>query len=162
VHGPCPPGFGPFVASSGFYHRIAFALPFGLACTHAGVWQYRPAVTLSGRLTTDARLRALAVPSFSGPLHQPGAGIPAGTDEMFILLHLLSHDASWHTMQYYGTFYRTMLDPLLRRINAYLVRWLQRKYQRLRPIKKALACWQRTTVQQPRLFAHWAWMAGFW
>ncbi len=65
-------------------------------------------------------------------------------------------------MQYYGTFYRTMLDPLLRRINAYLVRWLQRKYQRLRPIKKALACWQRITVQQPRLFAHWAWMAGFW
>jgi group II intron reverse transcriptase/maturase len=65
-------------------------------------------------------------------------------------------------MQYHGTFYRTMLDPLLRRINAYLVRWLQRKYQRLRPIKKALACWQRITAQQPRLFAHWAWMAGFW
>ena len=47
---------------------------------------------------------------------------------------------------FYGTFYRTMLDPLLRRINAYLVRWLQRKYQRLRPIKKALACWQRITA----------------
>ena len=26
--------------------------------------------------------------------------------------------------------------------------------------KKALACWQRITRQQPRLFAHWAWMAA--
>jgi RNA-directed DNA polymerase len=65
-------------------------------------------------------------------------------------------------LQYYGAYYRTALDQLLRRINAYLVRWLRRKYQRLRPIKKALACWQRITRQQPRLFAHWAWMADFW
>ena len=28
-------------------------------------------------------------------------------------------------MQYYGAFYRTALDPLLPRINAYLVRWLR-------------------------------------
>jgi DNA-binding transcriptional MerR regulator len=54
VDGPCPPGFGPLVVSSGFYHRIALALPFGLASTRAGVWQYRPAVTLSGRLTISA------------------------------------------------------------------------------------------------------------
>lgn len=65
-------------------------------------------------------------------------------------------------LQYYGAYYRTALDRLLRRINAYLVRWLRRKYQRLRPTKKALACWQRITRQQPRLFAHWAWMADFW
>ena len=87
---PCPPGSGPFVVSSGFYHRFAFALPFGLASTRAGVWQCRPAVTLSGRSTSDARFHALAVPSFSGPLHQPGAGIPAGTDEMFDVRHLLT------------------------------------------------------------------------
>jgi hypothetical protein len=31
-------------------------------------------------------------------------------------------------MQYYGAFYRTVLDPLLQRINAYLMRWLRRKY----------------------------------
>src|SRR5450755_4491448 len=36
------------------------------------------------RLTSDARSRALAVPSFSRPLHQPGAVIPAGTDEMLM------------------------------------------------------------------------------
>ena len=36
------------------------------------------------RLTSSARSRASAVPSFSEPLHQPGAGIPAGTDEMLM------------------------------------------------------------------------------
>ena len=65
-------------------------------------------------------------------------------------------------LQYYGAFYRSALDPLLRRINAYLVRWLRRKYQRLRPLKKALACWRRITRRQPRLFAHWAWTARSW
>jgi group II intron reverse transcriptase/maturase len=65
-------------------------------------------------------------------------------------------------MRYYGAFYRTVLDPLLARINAYLMRWIRRKYQRLRPFKKAHACWQRITRQQPRLFAHWAWKATPW
>jgi hypothetical protein len=41
------------------------------------------------------------------------------------------------------------------------VRWLQRKYRRLRTSKKALACWQRITNRQPRLFAHWAWAFTF-
>ena len=36
-------------------------------------------------------------------------------------------------MQYYGAFNRSGLYPLLRRINAYLVRWLRRKYRRQRP-----------------------------
>ena len=84
VDDPDPPGFGSLKESRGFDHHFAFALPFGLASTHAGVWQFRPAVTLSGRLTSGARSRALAVPSFSGSLHQPGAGIPAGTDEMLM------------------------------------------------------------------------------
>ena len=38
VSNPCPPGFGSFKESRGFYHQFAFALPFGLASTHAGVW----------------------------------------------------------------------------------------------------------------------------
>jgi hypothetical protein len=84
VNDPCPPGLGSFQELRGFYHQFAFALPFGLASTHAGVWQCRPAVALSGRLTSSARSRALAVPSFSEPLHQPRAGIPAGTDEMLM------------------------------------------------------------------------------
>jgi group II intron reverse transcriptase/maturase len=65
-------------------------------------------------------------------------------------------------MQYYGAFNRTALYPLLRRINAYLVRWLRRKYRRQRPFKKAKACWLRITRQQPRLFTHWTWVAAFW
>ena len=88
VTDPCPPGLGSLQESRGFYHQIAFALPFGLASTHAGVWQCRPAVTLSGRLTSGARSRASAVPSFSGPLHQPRAGIPARTDRTRVALLL--------------------------------------------------------------------------
>ena len=34
-------------------------------------------------------------------------------------------------MQYYGAFYRSALYPLLQRINAYLVRWIRKKYKRL-------------------------------
>jgi RNA-directed DNA polymerase len=52
-------------------------------------------------------------------------------------------------MQYYGAFYRSELYPLLRRIIAYLVRWLREKFKRLRPFNKAKACWQRITRQDP-------------
>jgi len=65
-------------------------------------------------------------------------------------------------MQYYGAFYRSDLDPLLRRINAYLVRLLRMKYRRLRSFPKALAAWERITTQQPRLYAHWAWDTSLW
>src|SRR5664279_5044790 len=57
--------------------------------------------------------------------------------------------------QYYGSFYRSALHGLLSRINAYLLRWIRRKYERLRPFTKAKACWRRVTVRCPRLFAHW-------
>jgi hypothetical protein len=95
VDDPYPPDFGSLLQSRGFYHQFAFALPFGLASTHAGVWQCRPAVASSGRFTPMARDPAPeVVPSFAGPLHQPGAGIPADTDEM---CHLPSHGASWRS-----------------------------------------------------------------
>jgi hypothetical protein len=56
-----------------------------------------------------------------------------------------------------GRYYRTALDRLLRRINAYLMRWAQRKYERLRPFRKALRWWAGLTARQPHLFAHWTW-----
>ena len=59
-------------------------------------------------------------------------------------------------MQYYGASCATALHPLLRRINAYLMRCPRRNYQRLRSSHKALACWRRITSQQQGLFAHWA------
>jgi RNA-directed DNA polymerase len=60
-------------------------------------------------------------------------------------------------MQYYGAFYRSALYPLLGRINAYLVRWIRNKYKRLRPVKKAIECWQGITARYPRMLAHWVW-----
>ena len=39
-------------------------------------------------------------------------------------------------MNYYGAFYRSALYPLLTRINAYLLRWLRKKYKRLGPRRK--------------------------
>lgn len=67
--------------------------------------------------------------------------------------------AGW--MNYYGRFYRSELYRLLRRINVYLVRWMRKKYKRLRTFKKALAAWERTTRQYPRFFAHWRWVPEF-
>ncbi len=64
-------------------------------------------------------------------------------------------------MTYYGRYYRTALDGLLRRINAYLMRWAQRKYKRLRSFKKARRWWHGLTGRQPGMFAHWAWMNEF-
>jgi RNA-directed DNA polymerase len=64
-------------------------------------------------------------------------------------------------LTYYGRYYRTALDSLLRRINAYLMRWAQRKYKRLRPFRKARRWWHELTARQPRMLAHWAWMNEF-
>jgi hypothetical protein len=83
------------------------------------------------------------------------------------------HLRTWHTMgslareinpvvrgwmQYYGAFYRSALLPLLRRINAYLMRWLRKKHKRLRGRKKAQEAWTRAVTTRPRFFAHWAWV----
>jgi RNA-directed DNA polymerase len=65
-------------------------------------------------------------------------------------------------MQYYGAFNRSELYRLLSRINAYLMRWLQRKYKRLRGYKRADAAWQRLITQQPAYFAHWQWIRAYW
>jgi RNA-directed DNA polymerase len=61
-------------------------------------------------------------------------------------------------MQYYGAFYRSALYPLLARINAYLVRWIRKKYKRLQARKKAMKCWQGITERYPGMFAHWRWV----
>jgi RNA-directed DNA polymerase len=61
-------------------------------------------------------------------------------------------------MQYYGAFHRSAMYSLLARINAYLVRWIRNKYKRLRPVKKAIECWQGITTRYPRMLAHWAWV----
>ena len=65
-------------------------------------------------------------------------------------------------MNYYGAFYRSAWYPLLKRINAYLVRWARKKYKRLRTFKKAKMWWQAVTTRAPLLFAHWQWVHAFW
>jgi RNA-directed DNA polymerase len=61
-------------------------------------------------------------------------------------------------MTYYGAFCRSELDPLLRRINSYLMRWLMNKYKRYRTWKKAIRAWTEAAETRPRYFAHWAWV----
>ena len=65
-------------------------------------------------------------------------------------------------MQYYGKFYKSELYPLLYRINDYLVRWMRKKYRRVRPLKKAERAWKRLMSQYPMLFPHWQWTRSFW
>jgi RNA-directed DNA polymerase len=58
-------------------------------------------------------------------------------------------------INYCGRFYRTALDPLLKRVNAYLRRWARRKYKRLRTAKRFREWWTGLLIRQPGLFAHW-------
>jgi RNA-directed DNA polymerase len=59
-------------------------------------------------------------------------------------------------VNYYGRFYKSMLYPLLRRINEHLVRWAMRKYKRLRRReRRAGELLAEVARRQPRLFAHW-------
>lgn len=64
-------------------------------------------------------------------------------------------------LNYYGRFYRTALMPLLHRINAYILRWVRKKYKRLRSFKRAKAWWNGVTRREPGLFAHWQWTNNF-
>jgi RNA-directed DNA polymerase len=65
--------------------------------------------------------------------------------------------AGW--MQYYGRFRRSALYPLLARINAYLVRWIRKKYRRLQALRTALRKLAEITQRYPRLYAHWRWVS---
>jgi RNA-directed DNA polymerase len=62
--------------------------------------------------------------------------------------------AGW--IRYYGRFYRTALDPLLKRVNTYLRRWAGRKHKRLRTHKRFSRWWTGLLARQPGLFAHWS------
>jgi RNA-directed DNA polymerase len=62
-------------------------------------------------------------------------------------------------MQYYGAFNKSALYPLLKRINAYLVRWLRGKYRRLRRSwSRTMSVWHQGVKSAPRFFAHWDWI----
>ena len=58
-------------------------------------------------------------------------------------------------IHYYGRFYKTALDPTLKRINDYLLRWARRKYKRLSGRRRAWTWLQSVARRCPSLFAHW-------
>jgi len=58
--------------------------------------------------------------------------------------------------------YSSALHPLLKRINAYLMRWLRKKYKRLHGSKNARRCWDGITRRDPGMFAHWQWNRAAW
>jgi RNA-directed DNA polymerase len=59
-------------------------------------------------------------------------------------------------INYYGRFYKSMLYPLLRRINDHLMRWACRKYKRLRRREaRARQFLAGVARRHPGLFAHW-------
>lgn len=64
-------------------------------------------------------------------------------------------------LHYYGRFYRSRLHALLKRINAYLVRWARKKYRRLASFKRVYRWWYGLVDRQPGLFVHWRWTVSF-
>jgi RNA-directed DNA polymerase len=59
-------------------------------------------------------------------------------------------------IDFYGRFYRSELNSLLRRIDEYLARWAMRKYKRLRG--RPTRTWRflaAVAAREPRLFSHW-------
>ena len=57
---------------------------------------------------------------------------------------------------YYGRFHASALQPLWRHINAYLVRWLRRKYRHLaRGNCRAIRALERLAATNRRAFVHW-------
>ena len=59
-------------------------------------------------------------------------------------------------INFYGRFYKSMLYPLLRRINDHLVRWAMRKFKRLRRREKRARLFLVSVARRcPGLFAHW-------
>jgi RNA-directed DNA polymerase len=59
-------------------------------------------------------------------------------------------------IQYYGSFHRSALRPVFRRLDFALVHWAMRKYQRLRGHRSRAWDWlARVRQHDRRLFAHW-------
>ncbi len=68
--------------------------------------------------------------------------------------------AGW--MNYYGRFYRSAMEPLLRRVNTYLMRWAGKKYpRRLRAQRRFYRWWAGLLDRQPGLFAQWKWVRAY-
>ena len=57
---------------------------------------------------------------------------------------------------YYSHSYKTQLRPTLKRIDAYVIRWVRRKFKRMRHQTKGARDWfDRVRRANATLFAHW-------
>ena len=59
-------------------------------------------------------------------------------------------------VNYYGVYYKTGLYPTFHHLNRTLIRWVMRKYKRLRYHQRRAGYWLGNVARQnPQLFAHW-------
>lgn len=59
-------------------------------------------------------------------------------------------------VNYYGRYYKSAMYPILRNIERNLVRWVMRKYKRLKGHKRRAMNWLgRVRKREPNLFVHW-------
>jgi RNA-directed DNA polymerase len=59
-------------------------------------------------------------------------------------------------VNYYGRFYKSAMYPFLRNIEAFLIRWVTRKYKRFRGHRTRAKLWLgRIRKREPNLFVHW-------
>jgi len=59
-------------------------------------------------------------------------------------------------INYYGSYYRSALSPVLRPLDLALVKWAMRKYKRFKGHQRRARRWlQGVTRREPQLFAHW-------
>ncbi|WP_094607482.1 hypothetical protein SPSIL_024400 [Sporomusa silvacetica DSM 10669] len=59
-------------------------------------------------------------------------------------------------VNYYGSFYKSAMHPILRKLNQYLIRWVAKKYKRVNGRQKQAQNWLAKIAQcEPRLFIHW-------
>ena len=57
---------------------------------------------------------------------------------------------------YYGSYHKSALNPIFRRLNFTLGLWVRRKYKRFKGHRRRAAAWLgRIARRQPDLFAHW-------
>jgi RNA-directed DNA polymerase len=59
-------------------------------------------------------------------------------------------------INYYGSYYKSALYPIMRQLNRALTRWAMRKFKKLRGHQRQATHWLgRIARQGPNLFAHW-------
>ena len=82
--------------------------------------------------------------------------IPRRSDKSLRDLAMMFNRIVQGWLNYFGRFYKSMLYPLLQRLNQKLVLWATKKYKQLRRRERRARLWLRQIARRsPWLFAHW-------